>query len=289
MRLSQIIVRMPRIWENVMRHARNFRSLVNLLTHDRSWLDRLKHLKIALFVDYDGTLTPVADRPELAKLDDSMRQILERLSKVTSLTIITGRDIHNVKRFVQLPELIYAGNHGLEIEGPGGINFQYEHEGDYLKMLGQVMLECQQRLASAFEGIQIELKKFTIAVHYRYVAEAEIKLFMSKIQEIVQRYSRLKLGYGKKVIEFRPNIDWDKGKAMQWIAEKLNLNHPDFFHIYVGDDITDEDAFRALPDTGMGILVSNHDQETYADFRLADTSEVKIFFEILLSLPVRLS
>ncbi len=263
-----------------MRHPKDYQQLPNLLS-EKSQLEKiLKNFKIAVFIDYDGTLTPIAHRPEQAILDDDMRQILNKLSKIATVTIITGRDIENVKHFVQLPTLIYAGNHGFDIEGPGDIQFQQLQDPNYFSILRQVAEQCQLELN--MPGIQIELKKFTIAVHYRHLEAENINHFKQKIQEIVKKYPALKLGLGKKVLEFRPNINWDKGKAMRWVAKKLNLNQSDFFHFYIGDDMTDEDAFRDLPENGMGILVANHEQKTYADFVLNDTLQVKIFLEILL-------
>ena len=101
-------------------------------------------------------------------------------------------------------------------------------------------------------------------------------------EKIIRHYPKLKIGGGKKVLEIRPNIDWGKGNAVDWISDKLNLNQPTVFRIYLGDDITDEDAFRMMPEQGVGILVGHHSQETYADYRLTDPNQVLTFIKKLI-------
>lgn len=147
---------------------------------------------------------------------------------------------------------------------------------------GKMFSELQTVLMP-IEGVQFEPKKLTVTIHYRFVSAEHVSLFFELMHKIVGKYPQLKISSGKKVLEIRPNLDWNKGRAMQWLTEKLSFNHPNCFIIYIGDDLTDEDAFRILPTQSAGILVGNHEKQTYADYHLQDPEEVKIFLEKLIA------
>lgn len=264
------------------RAAVNHETLPNALTQQSQLLSQIKNKKIAAFFDYDGTLTPIVSQPEQAVLSESMRKTIIDFAKNFPVALISGRDKNNLKSLVNIPQLFYAGSHGFEIEGPENSNLNYEVGNEYLPFLKQAFLEVDAQLNS-IPNVCVQLKKYCIALHYRNVDEVYIRQIFQAAEQIVQRTPELKLLSGKKILEIRPNMDWHKGKSMQWIAQQRQLNHPEYFHLFFGDDLTDEDAFRSLSATyGIGILVGNHGYPTYADYQLNSTEEVQLFLEILL-------
>jgi trehalose 6-phosphate phosphatase len=134
------------------------------------------------------------------------------------------------------------------------------------------------------DGVIIEDKGLTASVHYRIVAPeklGELKRIFTEITKPYVMAGQIKIGRGKKVLEIRPNIDWDKGKAVLWIIDALNPGG-EVLPIYIGDDKTDEDAFRALGGKGITILVSNTPRKSNAEYFLRDVNEVKLFLEKLI-------
>jgi len=138
--------------------------------------------------------------------------------------------------------------------------------------------EIQEKLAG-IPGALIERKCFSIAAHYRKVNERDFHKLERAVSEVAARYQELRMIDGKKVYELLPNIDWDKGKAVLWLLEKLGLERPN--PIYIGDDRTDEDAFRALEQRGVGIVVSEEPRATAANYSLKDPTEVERFLREL--------
>ena len=229
-----------------------------------------------LLLDYDGTLTPITARPDLAIMNDEMRDILRSISDKLRVAIISGRDLADVKKMVGLKNLFYAGSHGFEIEGPGDEHIELESAKTALPELDKAEIEATYRLIE-IKGIIIERKKFGLAVHYRLVNENSMPLVHKAIDKLSSSYNRLELTYGKKVFEFRPRIVWNKGKAITQIAEIVFDNRRDAFPIYIGDDLTDEDAFREVKGWGFGILVGDHNSDSFADYRFENFEEVVAF------------
>jgi trehalose 6-phosphate phosphatase len=259
----------------------NPQSLPSALLHLDEIREQTKHKKLAVFLDYDGTLTPIVNRPEDALLSDEMRSILQHLASLCLVAVISGRDRADVEKLVGLDELIYAGSHGFDIAGPGGMQMQYEGGKDCLPDLDEAETELRPQI-EPIPGAQVERKRFAIAVHYRNVAdEHAVYRIKQLVDDISRQHAGLKSSGGKKVLELRPDIDWDKGRAVLWLLQKLGVDQPGVLPLYIGDDITDEDAFRALVDQGIGILVGEHGEPTYAKFRLADVDEMKKFLHQL--------
>jgi trehalose-phosphatase len=256
------------------RFLRDYHQLPSALSCER-------RLAAAVFLDYDGTLTPVMPRPEQAVLDPAMRQTLRALSQVAAVGIVSGRDKSDIQQLVDLPCLYYAGNHGLEIEGPATAAIRHEIGVDCLPILTDCLQELSPLLAD-IPGVWWEPKRLTITVHYRAVAPHDVPRLTQTMQNGVKKYPALRLCSGKSVLEIRPNLAWDKGRAVMWLSEKLQLDASGTGLIYLGDDLSDEDVFRQLPPQGMGILVGNHAERTYADYHLTDPEQVKIFLENLL-------
>jgi alpha,alpha-trehalase len=244
---------------------------------DRALLRRLRaEPRVAVFLDYDGTLTPIVSRPELAVLSDRTRSALERLAARRKVAIVSGRDRRDVENLVGLNELVYAGSHGFDIAGPGGLSMQHQEARQCLGELDAAEADLAQRVGR-IAGILLERKRFGLAVHYRNVVGGEVPAIEKAVDDVVGRSPRLIKKGGKKVFELRPRLDWDKGKAVRWLLKALKLDAPDVLPIFIGDDLTDEDAFRELEHRGVGLLVGQSEHTTFARHTLRDPGEVEQF------------
>lgn len=230
---------------------------------------------MAVFLDYDGTLTPIVSRPELAVLSESMRQVLRELAAKLPVAIITGRDRQDAEALVQLPELVYAGSSGFDIAGPGGLLMQYEPAKASLPSLERAQSELS-RLAHDIPGVLLERKRFGLSVHYRNVAEAgQVDALEAAVDAVVAADDKLQKTLGKKLFELRPKVNWDKGRAVRWLLETVAPAGQHLLPLYVGDDVTDEDAFGALEADGLGIVVGAPQYPTRAAYALRDTAAVE--------------
>ncbi|WP_181919264.1 trehalose-phosphatase [Alkalilimnicola ehrlichii] len=242
--------------------------------------DALRSLKVAttpiLLLDYDGTLTPIVARPEDAALAPTMRAELERLARYCPVAIVSGRDVPVVQDFVGLDTLAYAGSHGFEVVTADGRRYEQAIAERHLPLLNQLHARLQEALGST-PGVQFERKRFSIAVHYRRVAAADRPRVQTILKALKNGFCELRTTPGKEVLEFLPGIDWNKGRAVEWLLQALDpaARH---YPIYIGDDLTDEDAFRILQGIGHSILVRDRsDRGTYADSTLPDTTAVRAF------------
>lgn len=249
---------------------------------------RLAGKRAAVFLDYDGTLTPIVSRPELAVLSDEMRATLERLAAVCTVAIVSGRDRLDVEGLVKVDGLVYAGSHGFDIVGPGGLDMQHEEGARYRPILEQAADEIEQRVGG-IEGVLIERKKYAVAIHYRLVADEHLPRIDAAVDEVAAAHPELRRTGGKKVYELRPKLEWHKGKAVLWLLEALDLDHPDVVPFYLGDDETDEDAFRALADRGVGVMVAEDPGATSAHYLLRDPGEARVFLDRLIDTVERAS
>jgi trehalose-phosphatase len=186
-----------------------------------------------------------------------------------------------------LNNLIVAGSHGFDIWSPQGGTLEREEGADFGDLLATVTDQLRQELAN-IEGALIEPKKASVAVHYRLVDPARQPQIAALVQGILAAHPEsLKVTPGKMVYEIQPKLDWDKGKAVLYLLESLHLDGDDVLPIYLGDDITDEDAFRALKDRGIGVFVGQlddpetADRRTDADFILYSVEEVETFLGML--------
>lgn len=237
---------------------------------------------LLLLMDYDGTLTPIMERPEDANLSADMRRLLARLLKHYPTVIISGREPKDIRKLVGLRKIYYAGNHGLEINGPG-LKLVKPEAKKMASTVSEICGDLKSELGN-IDGVIVEDKGLTASIHYRLVAAeklGELKRIFTKITKPHLRAGRIKIARGKKVLEIRPNIDWDKGKAALWIIDAIKPKDV-ALPIYLGDDKTDEDAFRALRSKGITILVSNAPRKSNAKYFLRDVDEVKAFLEKLI-------
>ena len=237
---------------------------------------------MAVFLDYDGTLTPIVDRPELATLREETRETLRQLARHCTVGIISGRDRSNIHQLVNIDSLFYAGSHGFDICGPKNWNIQHEIGMQFLPALDQAETFLHGRLHMV-NGTLIERKKFSLAVHYRLVASKDAETVRDAVDDALSRHPTLRVREGKMVYDLQPRIEWDKGKALLWLMDSLNLSLDQVLPLYIGDDVTDEDAFLVLRDRGIGIVVEDSARTTNATYRLSNTDEVHHFLQHLLN------
>ena len=238
---------------------------------------RVTH-RFALFLDFDGTLAPLVPDPAGARMDETVRQALEAISSRDRavVAIISGRGLDHLRDRVGLPNLIYAGNHGLEIEGRGLSFVEPSAAAARCELRG-----VTQRLESALRtvpGAFVEYKVLTTSVHYRNVAaEDRGRVEQAVLDAIAPVAGLFRLGSGKMLWEILPRTDWNKGAAVRWILDRLGDEN--ILSIYFGDDRTDEDAFRALPD-GLTFKVGCA-EATDARYRVSGPAAVEEFLEWL--------
>jgi trehalose-phosphatase len=238
---------------------------------------------VAVFLDYDGVLTPIVEHPDLAVLAPDMRRALATLADAAPVAIVSGRDVSDVMDKVDVRGLFYAGSHGLDIRSPSGEPVADEELGRleaYLAALDAAEGELRSQLDDV-PGASVERKRFAIAVHYRQVPERHHHAVASAVERVAPLHPSLRVAGGKMIFELRPDVDWDKGQALLWLLAELGLAGPDVLPIYVGDDVTDEDAFRVLRDRGVGIVVGREDRPTAARYALDDPDEVRVLLDEL--------
>jgi len=235
--------------------------------------------RLLVCLDYDGTLTPIVDDPEEAALSPRMQKLVFELSSLTNVAVVSGRDKSKVERFVGISDIFYAGSHGLDISTPDGINMQPEEVTPALSDLGYASIKLKEELA-VIANAEIERKRFAITVHYRKVKESDLPLLKKILEEIAKNTPQLRIESGKKIFEFKPKIDWDKGAAISWIARYI-ANGSEPLVLYLGDDVTDEAAFQKIQSTGLPILVGDTSYSTYARHKLSDVDQVFAFLEKL--------
>jgi len=236
--------------------------------------------KTVFFLDYDGTLTPIVSRPELAIMSEEMRKMVKELNKKFRVAIVSGRGRQDVEKLVDIPDLIYAGNHGFDIR-INSENIILQEMEKYIPLVARITNQFNSKL-SRIEGVIIEKKKFSVAVHYRLARDTEFPFIEREVAEVIKNNPDLRLMKGKKVFEILPRMEWDKGKALMRIMKTLGLDWKKQNIIYIGDDTTDEDAFRVVRGRGMGVLVSKTPKRSFADFYVNSVNDVKKIFEYAL-------
>jgi len=230
---------------------------------------------LCVFLDYDGTLTPIVERPEDARLSEEMRELVTALAAKCVVSIISGRDLSEIQKMVGIEGMYYAGSHGFHLVNPEGEMWEKREANKLLPKLDRAEEKLHKALSS-IEGVLVERKRYSIAIHYRRADEKIIPHVKREVE--IAKEDGLRLSYAKKVFELQPDIDWNKGRAVIMIMETLGMKK-DGFPIYIGDDLTDEDAFSAVKGIGCAILVGERD-ETLADYRL-DQADVGAFLEAL--------
>jgi alpha,alpha-trehalase len=261
-------------------------SLPSALENKNEVLNRLRGKNLAIFLDYDGTLTPIVEDPAQATLPDKTKRVIKRLAEQYPVAIISGRDLADVQDMVSISGIAYAGSHGFDIVEPGGQHRDQKVGKPFLPALKRAGKELHQALKD-IPGARVERKRFAIAAHYRQVKRANVSQLEQRFDEVLSHYPELRKSSGKKVFELRPDIDWDKGRALFHLLETMYADGSQILPLYIGDDVTDEDAFQAIGDRGMAIAVGSEKRQTAAHYGLRDPEEVTKFLRTLAALAER--
>ena len=267
---------------------------------DRAQLIRIqarlaKCLTPAFCLDFDGTLTPIVDDPDSARLPPGVDRLLQLLSDRHPTAIVSGRAIEKLQAWIDVPGLYFAGSHGFEIRGPNGSQINYTVAAQLLPEIARALDVLRGRL-EPIEGVQLEDNKFVASVHTRNVSAADLPRVNAVVDALLEEQPLLSRHAGIHVIEVRPQIHWHKGKAMSWLIKCMcqMLGLPSGAHarnetalpIYIGDDVSDEDAFAELRgDRGIPIIVRAEAplrRETAAEFWLRDPAQVADFLSMFL-------
>ncbi|MGI9331925.1 MAG: trehalose-phosphatase [Gammaproteobacteria bacterium] len=234
--------------------------------------------RLVVLLDYDGTLTPIVNRPQDACLGEAMRATVQGLAERCPVVLVSGRDLPALRELAPLQDVIYVADHGLVIAGRGldgvGVDDQDKTRQGVAELAAQLEAEF-----SGVDGVLIERKVFSVAVHYRLVAPSEAASVRRRVRDIAAKRADMKLLDGKKVKEFVPRLGGDKGSAVQRVLGGLGRAVQEA--IYIGDDVTDEAAFRALGANARTIVVGELDRPSAARWQLRDVGEVQDFLTAL--------
>lgn len=239
-----------------------------------------------VFSDFDGTLVPIHDRPSDCYLDPETRRTLTLLASQPQLTlgIVSGRELADLKPRVGIDDIIYAGNHGLEIEGPD-LAFREPDALALIPIIQALSHNLESELAG-MDGVLIENKNLSVSIHYRKVASNSLPQLIDTTTRVVESAvdaNQVVLKQGKMVLEIRPAVNWHKGNAVKWLISKLSTGSEPLT-IYIGDDETDEDAFYVFQDQ-VTICVGNR-RTTMANYATVDHLDVLAFLAWLLGIAI---
>ncbi|XP_034708829.1 probable trehalose-phosphate phosphatase D isoform X1 [Vitis riparia] len=268
-------------------------------------MSAIQNKKIVVFLDYDGTLSDIVEDPDKAFMTETMRSAVREVAECYPTAIISGRRREKVQDFVKLDDIYYAGSHGMDIISPvcsnrfGGQEHHrrvvdekgneivlFQPAADFLPKVEGIFRLLTTRTKN-IKGSRVEDNKFCVSVHFRCVHQKVIRPDTNALKEVVESvledYPDFRVTRGKKVLEVRPLIEWDKGHALEYLLDTLGFDSSDVVPIYLGDDRTDEDAFKMITTRGEGypIIVSSVPKETKASHSLRDTKEVMQFLQNL--------
>jgi trehalose-phosphatase len=233
----------------------------------------------AFFMDFDGTLAPIASTPESAVLPAPMRSLVARLAERHLVCIVSGRGLNDLRSKIGLQTVYYAADHGHHIVGPEGTGVALEVAPQDSVELEKASFDLESRL-HGIAGALVETKGMSLSVHYRLVPESEHHRVEQFVQEVAAESPGLRLTTGKYVYELTPDLGWDKGYAVMWLVKRLVLRRSAICPICLGDDMTDEDMFKAVKGWGVGMAVGEPRPRTRADYSLADLNEVMAFLTL---------
>ncbi len=236
--------------------------------------------RIFVFLDYDGTLSPIVKNPSKATLSSKTRHVLSKLAnnKRVVVSIVSGRMLSQVKALVGLKGIYYAGCHGLEIDKVGK-SYLLPHLAKIRAQVSDIIRRLKAELRT-IAGWEIEDKGIIFALHYRRVKKHDIEKLKYTFYSIVRGYlseGDIVTARGKKVLEVRPALNWDKGRYCLYLMNKLKGKGEKIIPVYIGDDVTDETAFRVLKGKGVTVFVKGERKTSLAKYYLSSTNEVVKF------------
>jgi len=244
-------------------------------------MDRFARIrKIILFLDFDGTLAPIRKTPSLATLPAATRALLRRLANRPNIVVclVTGRSQADIKEKVQIRNVLWIANHGFEIS-MGRSHWVHRSAGLARPGLGEIARKLKRGLLT-IPGVLIENKRYTLTVHYRNVRKQSVRLVKEMTRRLLRPYEgKFRITRGKKVFEVRPDAPWNKGHAVEWVLKCLRPDKTSLV-VYIGDDRTDEDAFKLLHGRALTVLVGRRTQSA-ARYRVRSTRAVAVLLKII--------
>lgn len=225
-------------------------------------------------LDFDGTLSEIVADPDAATLVEGAAEALTHLAAQCPVAVVSGRNVTDLQARVGVPGLYYVGSDGLEMIAPDGSRHHNEAASGAAAALAEAAEDLRGDLG-VVPGARVEHKRFAVTVHYRNVAAERVGQVIAAAHTVSRRHG-LALTTGRRMVELRPNIDWNKGRVLQWVHDRVPPTAR-MLPIYVGDDVADEDAFDVIRFHGIGIAVQNEDsgdRPTAATFTLRNPHEV---------------
>jgi trehalose-phosphatase len=239
---------------------------------------------LMVMTDYDGTLTPIVAVPAAARLAPSVRTTLAGLATRprVSVAVISGRSLPDVRERVEVAGAVYAGCHGLMIEGPG-LAFVHPEAAAARPLMVELGTELSREL-DGLRGVEVEVKDFCVSVHYRRAYPSDLAEVFFQVERVRERHGpELVTQPGKKVIELLPHVSWDKGECALWLRDHWRRDpaprEPAI--VFLGDDETDERAFEALRGKGITVRVGSGPRRSAALRWVQDVRDVHRFLASL--------
>jgi trehalose-phosphatase len=238
---------------------------------------------LLLLTDYDGTLTPIVPTPDEAWLPRAVHDDLDVLARSprTHVSVVSGRDLADLRERVAVPAAIYGGCHGLEIEGPG---MRFCHPGALARQeTVSAVARALSLRANAVTGMRVEQKRLGVAVHYRQVSPDQEQHVEAEVARVLQQEGRgLTSFHDTKVIEIQPSVSWTKGDCALWVLDRVRSASGRRIEVLcIGDDWTDEDMFDAVAGQAITVGVADHVPESRAAYRLPDVASVQRLLALL--------
>ena len=270
-------------------------TVPTLSAETRQWVEAaLARRPRGFLADIDGTLSAIAPTPDQARLIRGVRPLLRRcLTAFDVVAAISGRPALDARRMVGISQMLYIGNHGMERLAPGERAPSVTPAARaYLSAIADALHEARERVGTAYGPLLFENKGVTASIHYRQAADPEAaRQAIRRALDPLARQHGLRVTAGRMVVELRPPLDCDKGTSVRELAQRHHLASA----VYLGDDHTDVDAFRALRELraagsceGITVAVGHAEAPeallASADITLASIAEVPAFLAWLLRL-----
>ncbi len=238
--------------------------------------------KFFLGFDFDGTLAHIVKSPDKACIQPEIARILRELTSFrhTLVAVLSGRSLNDLQERLDLNDIALAGDHGLRIKFPDGKEYQPDLTADHENFQSQI--ERIKEVTATISGVQLERKEFSLTVHYRTADENAGDRLRDALNRLLEGTS-FRLQPGRMCWEINPDTHWNKGNAFQLIKRQFFENEPNLFELYVGDDRTDEDVFRIMPNSSYPVIVQSEEKsgQTHARYRLNSQKEVAVFLDEL--------
>jgi trehalose-phosphatase len=248
---------------------------------------RLAGSPLLLLLDVDGTLAPIAQRPEYAVVPPATQRVLVDLVALpnTHVAIVSGRSARDARRLVNVKGVWVLGNHGIEVARPNEAPTVQPDVAQFANQIAAALDRCTT-IAEAMPGVIVEDKRWTLSVHYRLADPSIVSALSAHVADIARQLG-LHVTIGKEVLEIRPPVNVDKGTASIVLAETVGALEPTASIFCAGDDRTDEDAFRAIRSAqrnAVTVFVGDEERAlmTGAEFRVPDPTDVRALLEAIL-------